>query len=265
MRKYLFAAWTSLRTHTIYRAEVVLGILSTLFTLAVQVFLWRSLYASAPQAMGASGDAMVTYFIVGSTIGMVLHNADRTWEVSQDVRTGVIAASLCRPAHYPLQQLAGALGGCGFSLLFMAVPLAVVGALLFHLEPPASAGAACLAIVISLVALLLYFLIWLLTGMIAFWIGEMPWAVPSFINAFVWFFSGAAIPLWIYPPWLRAVANVLPGRFAYDLPLSLYIGRTAPAQGLAGLGAEMAWIVLLALGAWGVWRAGTRRLAIQGG
>jgi ABC-type uncharacterized transport system permease subunit len=52
------------------------------------------------------------------------------------------------------------------------------------------------------------------------------------------------------------VADVLPVRFAYDLPLSLYIGRTTPAQGLAGLCMETAWIGLLAMGAYRVWRAG---------
>lgn len=265
LKKYLFVAWTTIRTHTIYRAEVVLGLLTTLFTLAVQVFLWRSLYGNSAQAQDVSVDAMVTYFIIGSTISLVLRYADTTWQVSQDVKKGVIATSLCRPWHYPLQMLTSAAGGCVFSLLFMAVPLATVGALLFHVQGPASSLAAVLAIVVSLAAFLLYFLLWLITGMMSFWLTELPWAVPSFINAFVWFFSGSAIPLWIYPPWLRSVADVLPVRFAYDLPLSLYIGRITPAQGLAGLGMELAWIALLALAAYGVWHAGTRKLAIQGG
>ncbi len=265
MRKYLFTAWTTFRTHTIYRAEVVMSILSTLFTLAIQVFLWKSLYGDGSAAAGENADAMVTYFIVGSVISLILRNTDTSWQVAEDVKKGVIATSLCRPWHYPLQTLAGAAGGCTFSFLFMAVPLAAVGALLFRLSPPASAAAAGLAALITLAAMLLYFLVWLITGMISFWIGEMPWAIPSLINAVVWFFSGAAIPLWIYPPWLRAAAAALPGRFAYDLPLSLYIGRTTPSQGLAGLGLEMVWIGLLALVAYGVWRAGTRRLAIQGG
>jgi ABC-2 type transport system permease protein len=265
MTKYLVAAWISFRTHTVYRVEIVLSVVSTLFTLAVQVFLWKSLYAGSPDAMGVSGDAMVTYFIIGSTITLVLRNADTTWQVARDVKKGVISSSLCRPWHYPLQTLAGVAGGCVFALLFTAVPLAAAGALLFHLQGPASPVAAGLAVVVVLAALLMYFLLWLITGMISFWIGEMPWAIPSFINAFVWFFSGSAIPLWIYPSWLRRVADVLPGRFAFDLPLSLYIGRITPAQGLAGLGMEMAWIGCLALGAYGVWRAGTRKLAIQGG
>ncbi len=265
MKKYLFAAWISFRTHTVYRAEIVLSVLSTLFTLAVQVFLWKSLYATAPGAMEVSGDAMVSYFIIGSAINLFLRNADTTWQVSQDVKKGTIATSLCRPVPYPLQTLAGAAGGCVFSLLFTAVPLAAAGALLFHLQAPASPIAAGLAFVVVLAALLMYFLLWLITGMISFWVGEMPWALPSFINAFIWFFSGSTIPLWIYPSWLRRVADVLPGRFAFDLPLSLYIGRITPAEGLAGLGMEMVWIACLALGAYGVWRAGTRKLAIQGG
>jgi ABC-2 type transport system permease protein len=265
MKKYLFAAWIAFRTATVYRAEVVLSVLSTLFTLAVQVFLWKSLYASSPDAMGVSGDAMATYFIIGSAITLFLRNADTTWQVSQDVKKGTITTSLCRPVPYPLQTLAGAAGGCLFSLLFAAVPLAAAGALLFHIQGPASPVAAVLAVVVVLAALLMYFLLWLITGMIAFWVGEMPWALPSFINAIIWFFSGSTIPLWIYPPWLRRVADVLPGRFAFDLPLSLYIGRITPAEGLAGLGMEMAWIGCLALGAYGVWRAGIRKLAIQGG
>ncbi len=265
MKKYLFTAWISFRTHTAYRAEIVMSVLSTLFTLAVQVFLWKSLYASSPDAMGVSGDAMVTYFIIGSTITLILRNADTTWQVSQDVKKGTITTSLCRPVPYPLQKLAGVAGGCLFSFLFTAVPLAVAGALLFHLQGPASPVATGLAVVVILAALFMYFLLWLITGMISFWVGEMPWALPSFINAVIWFFSGSAIPLWIYPSWLRRVADVLPGRFAYDLPLSLYIGRITTVEGLAGLGMEMAWIGCLALAAYGIWRAGTRKLAIQGG
>ena len=110
----------------------------------------------------------------------------------------------------------------------------------------------------------MYFLLWLITGMISFWVGEMPWASPVHLR-FHLVFLGEHHPPWIYPSWLRQVADVLPGRFAFDLPLSLYIGRITPAQGLAGLGMEMAWIGCLALGAYGVWRAGIRKLAIQGG
>jgi ABC-2 type transport system permease protein len=265
MRKYLFAAWTTIRIHTLYRAEVVLSILTALFTLAVQVYLWKSLYAGAPGAMDVSADAMITYFIIGSTIGLVLRNADQTWQVAEDVKKGVIAAALCRPVRYPLHAASTVAGGSAFSLVFAAAPLAVAGALLFHVQGPASPAAAVLALVVTLAAMVLYFVLWLIVGMISFWLQEMPWSVPSFIAAVMWFFSGAVIPLWIYPPWLRAVADVLPARYAYDLPLSLYIGRASPADGLAGLAGELAWIAALVVVAAVVWKAGIRRLTIQGG
>ncbi len=265
MKKYLFVIWTSLRTHTIYRAEIIASVLTTLFTLAVQVFLWRSLYASSPNALGVSADAMITYFIISSTIGLVLRHTDTTWQTAEDVKQGVIATFICRPMGYPLYTLAGVLGRCVFSLLFMGAPLAVAGALLFHMQPPVSIAAALLAAVVSVGAFLVYFLIWFITGMMSFWLSELHWSVPSFINAFVWFFSGSAIPLWIFPGWLRGIALVLPARFAYDLPLSIYIGRSAPEEGLSGLGMEVAWIALLVLAAAAVWRAGTRRLAVHGG
>jgi ABC-2 type transport system permease protein len=265
MAKYLFVAWTSLKTHLVYRAEVVLSVLTTLFTLAIQVFLWRSLYGASPGAIEVSVDAMVTYFILSSVVSLVLRYADTSWELSEDVKKGVISSFLVRPMGYPQRMLSLVVGRCAFALVFMAAPLAVVGALLFHLQAPASAAGVTVAVVVALAAFLIYFVIWFITGMISFWLTELPWAVPSFINAFVWFFSGSMIPLWIYPPWLRAVAQVLPARFAYDMPLSLYIGRVTPAQGLAGLGTEAAWLAGLLLLAVAVWRAGSRKLAIQGG
>ena len=265
MKKYLFVAWTSLRTHTVYRAEVIMSVLSTLFTLAVQVFLWRSLSASSPQALGVSADAMVTYFIISSSIAIVLRNADTSWQIAQDVKQGVIATFICRPWVYPLYSLSTVIGGCVFSLAFMGLPLALAGAMLFHLQPPVALLPALLGLVVGMAAFVIYFLIWFITGMISFWLSELHWAVPNFINAFVWFFSGSVIPLWIYPGWLHGVAYALPARFAYDLPISLYIGRTGVAEGLSGLGAEAAWIAILCAAAYAVWSAGTRKLAIHGG
>jgi ABC-2 type transport system permease protein len=242
-----------------------MSVLSTLFTLAVQVFLWRSLYASSPLALGVSADAMVTYFIISSSVAITLRNADVSWQLAQDVKQGVIATFICRPWVYPLYSLSGAIGSCLFSLVFMGLPLALAGSLLFHLQPPVGLLPALLAVVVSLAAFLVYFLIWFITGMISFWLSELHWAVPNFINAFVWFFSGSVIPLWIYPGWLHGVAYALPARFAYDLPISLYIGRTGLAEGLAGLAAEAGWIAALSAIAYAVWRAGTRKLAIHGG
>jgi ABC-2 type transport system permease protein len=263
--KYLFAAWTSFRTHTTYRAEIVGSVLTTLFTLAVQVFLWQSLYRTSPQSLGVSADAMITYFIISSTIGLVLRNADMTWQMAEDVKQGVIATFICRPVFYPIHTFFRALGTSVFSFAFMGIPLAAAGALLFHLQPPASPAAALLAVLVSLGAFVVYFLIWFITGTMSFWVSELHWSVPGFINALMWFFSGSVIPLWIFPDWLRGIALVLPARFAYDLPLSIYIGRISPAEGVTGLGMEAAWIGALCGAAFLFWRAGTRKLAIHGG
>jgi ABC-2 type transport system permease protein len=262
---YLHVTWTTLKTQLVYRTQVVLSVLTTLFSLTIQVFLWRSLYAASPQGLEVSLESMVTYFILASVVSLVLRYADVSWQMSDEVKRGVIAAYVVRPMGYPLHTLYEVFGRCAFSLVFQAAPLAVLGAVLFHMTAPSSALGLLVALVACAGAFFIYFLMGFATGLISFWLTELPWAVPNFINAFLWFFSGSMIPLWIYPPWLRAVAYALPARFAYDLPLSLYIGKTTPTQGLVSLATEAIWVVGLLLLVGLMWRAGTRKLTIQGG
>ena len=98
----------------------------------------------------------------------------------------------------------------------------------------------------------------------AFWIIDIRGVMVVAMTLSI-FFSGMALPLAIFPGWLREVAYVLPFASIMQTPIDIWLGKHHGA-GLAGmLALQLTWaLVFLALGRLAL-RGGTKRLVIQGG
>ena len=70
------------------------------------------------------------------------------------------------------------------------------------------------------------------------------------------------IPFWIFPDWLRGVAEILPFKAIYFTPISLYMGTMPVGEALAFQGA---WLLALVLLSQGLWKLMMRRIVVQGG
>jgi ABC-2 type transport system permease protein len=78
-------------------------------------------------------------------------------------------------------------------------------------------------------------------------------------------FSGAIIPLPLFPDWAQPVLNALPFRGLMDIPFRLYIGGVPAGQVVPWLGHQLAWsAALVLLGRW-ILSRGVRHLVVQGG
>ena len=77
--------------------------------------------------------------------------------------------------------------------------------------------------------------------------------------------SGAMIPLWFFPEWLRNAMYCLPFVYMYQEPLSIYIGKYTPAECLIKLGIQLAWLVGLAVIFMFAQKRATSRVLVQGG
>jgi ABC-type uncharacterized transport system permease subunit len=77
--------------------------------------------------------------------------------------------------------------------------------------------------------------------------------------------GGGIIPLVLFPAALAKVIFFLPFAAMFSTPLLIYIGEIPPADYPRALGLQAGWLVLLGLGATLIWRAGARRVIVQGG
>lgn len=245
-----------------YRVDLAFDLL----TLLLQVFLlkvvWVAVYAGRESVGGIELDALIAFLTIAN-LQLWLMPTTIAGVLQERVREGQIALDLIRPVALIDQLLVAELGVSAGSLpLFVVVlPLAM---LVGGLQAPVSMGAAFLYLLSLALAFSINALLDLLLGLTVFWTLEIQGfqTIYSFISRF---FAGALVPLWFFPPTLRAIANVLPFPALGFIPVSIYLGKLAGAALVGALAQQLVWIVVLLLLARIVWGRAMRRVVVQGG
>ncbi|MEF2965943.1 ABC-2 family transporter protein [Paenibacillus sp. M1] len=265
MRKYIHLFYLSFRTSKAYKFEIWLGILNAVLMLCIQVFLWKVLYAKNPENIGLSQQEMVTYFILASGLSASLFNTSVIDEMVTDVRDGKITHYLNKPYSYKLSLLSKFLGRSLFTVLFIVVPMFILGILFFGFESPNDPAALLLSLGIVIISFLIFFHIFYIAGLSVFWFMDLHGAVKLLLDNGIKILSGAYIPLWLFPGWLHNIANILPLRTGADLPITIYLGKNGYEDIALKLMFNVGWLILLWITSAIIWRIGLRKLVIQGG
>jgi len=245
-----------------YRVNFGLHLLGRLLQIYLLKVVWTAVYAGQAEVDGVSLATLIAYLTLANL---------QTWFIYPEavdvfpnrVRSGAVALDLVRPLGLLPQLIARSLGRTFAVTLLVGASLPIV-ALVGSLRPPASAEAAGLYLVATVLAYGITLAIGIMLALTSFWTLETSGVgvLFLFVNQF---FAGALIPLWFFPDWLRTVAELLPFQTQAFLPLSLYFGRLQGGDALHALGVEVLWFGLLWIAAIVVWRRAIRRVHIQGG
>jgi ABC-2 type transport system permease protein len=73
------------------------------------------------------------------------------------------------------------------------------------------------------------------------------------------------VPLWLFPDFIRGLAEALPFKSIYYIPISIYIGTLSGDAIVRALGFQAVWAVALVLVSRWAWSQVHRRLIVQGG
>jgi ABC-2 type transport system permease protein len=250
--KYLAIALCALRQRLGERASLLAR--SAFFVLVL--FIFSRVFG----AVFASSTRQVWYLAVAEWI--LLSQPRLFLEIERDVRSGDIACALTRPVSYLGVQLAeaageallslGVLGAVGFS-----AALALTGSL------PADPRGLLAAIVLGLLAGVLWLLCTAAIGLAAFWIQDVSplywvWQKAAFV------LGGLFVPLELYPHWLRVVALWSPFSAMLHGPARMVFGWQ-PALALLLLTKLLASIVLAAALLETVYERALRAITLDGG
>ncbi|MCK9901147.1 ABC-2 family transporter protein [Frankia sp. Cpl3] len=262
-RMWCAVASAAARRLLCYRATVAASILSSIILIVLRGHVALAVWAERPDLAGYDSTAAITFTVLGQSLvttfavfgGMI----DMPWRI----RNGSIEVDLVRPVGFQRWWLGLEVGRAAVYFASRAVPAAVVGALLFDLRRPASTGA-CAAFAASLgLALLVSFGLRYLVGLSAFWMTDAR-GVQAVSALVMMFFSGAVLPLSLFPGPLGTIAGLAPFGAVVQVPMDLYLG-TADGGALQALAFQAVWAVLLLLSARALTTAGLRRLVVQGG
>jgi ABC-2 type transport system permease protein len=246
-----------------FRLRYFTGIITYFLNVTVYYFIWSAVYRGGLSIAGYNLAQMITYVSVGWMIRSFYWNTIDQ-EMAYEVIEGKIAMDLIKPVSVQWMWISRAIGESAFRLGLLTLPTAVVVALVFPVQGPASHE----NFLLFLVAVLGSFF---LMAAINFMIGTC--AIPlksilALIRAKYWLIellSGLLIPMSFFPNHVQRVLAWLPFEHIAYTPLQIYLGKLDRAATLRALGIQWLWVIALLCLAHLWWEHAARKITIHGG
>ena len=246
-----------------FRLRYFTGIITYSLNVTVYYFIWSAVFRSASSFAGYNLPQMITYVSIGWIIRSFYWNTIDQ-EMAYEVIEGKIAMDLIKPVSVQWMWISRAMGESAFRLGLLTLPTAIVVALVFPLQRPASSE----NFLFFLIAVLGSFF---LMAAINFMIGTC--AIPlksilALIRAKQWLIellSGLLLPMTFFPHTIQQILAWLPFEHIAYTPLQIYLGKLDRAHALRALATEWFWVVALVILAHLWWSRTLRTITIQGG
>jgi ABC-2 type transport system permease protein len=249
-----------------YRAEMIVWVLSTTMPFVMWV-MWSAVAQGAP-VVGQSGrsygpGAFSAYFLCTFIVRQLV-SSWASWEMNWEVRQGTLAMRLLRPMHPIISYAVGHLAALPMRV---GVTIPVIGLIFItgaSKQLPSDLRIWALWLPCLAGAWLVAFLSNVAIGTLSFFM-ESSLKVMEVWLACLMVFSGYLIPLDLFPPVLRTVAELLPFRYQIGLPVEVMTGAYSPEQAAHLIAVQWAWAVGLGFIAFFAWRQGVKRFQAFGG
>ncbi|MBV8579014.1 MAG: ABC-2 family transporter protein [Candidatus Eremiobacteraeota bacterium] len=258
---YLQFARAAMAREATYRFDVFTSVASVLVRVYLLRMVWTALYARNAAPSELPLHAIITYSTVALLMGLVM-DIDQTRALHDKLHDGSIATDFMKPISVPLYFFSDGTGEVLFHAALI-VPSLLFALLIVHIDVPGPLVLAAF-FVSFLLGYLVGFCINFILNCTAFWTLEIH-AVQLIVTWVTDLFGGEIIPLVIFPLVLQRVAYVLPFAAMFSTPLLIYVGVIPPERWAQALGLQLFWVVVLGSAATMIWRAGAKRVVVQGG
>lgn len=266
LAKYRHAFLIGLQSNLVYRWNFGVRASFSLIHLAYVFILWGSAFAGQSAVGGFDLRQTLTYFIVALVLQFFISAMNEDYEVSEEIRNGLINQFLLKPINYFTYRFsifaAARLVSGGLAL----VPILLASPLLFsYLDLPPAGWNYLAAVPALLLSAFIQFTLAFCFGLLTFWFLE----IQSFVIlslAIETVLGGQVFPLDLLPRWLYEISSYLPYYYQMYFPAALLTGRiSGPDEALRGLGLQVFWAITLYGLAQLLWRRGLRRHTAVGG
>jgi len=256
MKKYFLVVKTALLDQLAYPARFFSSLFVNGIVLLVSFLLWQTIFQGKVAIEGFTLPSIITYY----SVVFALKNLGAGWEpssvISKSIRDGSLSLFLLKPLHFGIYLFSKTSTSNVLKSIFPALVLAF-GTLFFKnvLLWPHNL---LLFLPSTLLAMLIAYLVYSLTGLIGFWTLEV-WGIAVASGRLIAILNGSLLPLNFLPDSLLRVAKFLPFQYMYYVPVSIYLGRIGSVEALKQIFLQAVWVVLLLLFYVFLWRKGIKR------
>jgi len=246
MKKYLAVAGILFKAQIIYRFNVFLTALGTLWRVIFAWILWGAIFIGRVEVGGFTLQAMLSYYLVSS----FLMTMDLSWgagrEVMDRIKGGTFSKYMVIPSNPQAHCLSQSLGTSAYYGIF-AIPAALLSALVFRIYPDFTTDPVIIltAVAMSLLGLVFMYCYQYFVGLWAFKfldVDSMFFFLPSIVS----FFRGEYFPISLLPGNFADMLRFFPFTHVSYTPTMLLIGRMERNDGLIGLTVLAVWVLGMA-------------------
>ena len=254
-------ARTAFRSLVAYQMSFIFGLLAAAVSALAMLYLWRSVLAAGARG-GFTWPDMKAYLLIAFVAGSLV-SAYVDYRIAGRIREGDVALDFVRPIGYHRARFVETLGFGAYEL-FSGVVVAAVVALVFGGIRGVQSGSLVPFLVSAVLVLPLRFGIVYISGLVVFWTRNYV-GVQAARIALVTLFSGALVPLALFPDWLHNLANVLPFAGMASTPALIYVGHLTGSAAWTAILVQAAWVIGLWLAGAALWGVASRKVTIHGG
>lgn len=257
----------SFHSNYAYKIDTLTRGIKTLLALIMRISVWLAIYSVGINDMVNNNtklNEMICYVIVSTGIS-VLVGKSNILMIDEKIRTGDIAMDIIKPISFRKYIFSVAMGRNVYNFTFQFLPMLIVVAMLVQMYVEIQGIFHIMIFLVFLIgAILIRFLSGYMLGLLWFWYLTI-WHLDRALNDMISLFAGSFIPLWLFPKGLQAVAEWLPFKFIYYVPISAILGKIESGNYSILVTQMIGWIVILYLVGSLIWKFGHKHLMVQGG
>ncbi len=248
-----------------YRWNYLLRALFSAVPLLVSWVFWEAVFQGKETVGNYTLASLLTYYAVLLIVEAVSSPADDDFQISREIREGMLNPILLRPLPYGLYRVALFLSG---RCAYLAAALIPVAACFFLLSRVVHLELGSLDPIRGMTALLgsalLQFSLTLCLSLTSFWFLDIS-ALIFLVYSLEFLAGGHVFPLDLLPAPIFAVARLLPFAYEYWFPATALCGTISHKTWLIGLGMQFGWAIIFLFLAHFLWKAGLRKYTAAGG
>ncbi|EKE19343.1 MAG: hypothetical protein ACD_9C00047G0007 [uncultured bacterium] len=225
MGKYFTVAINSIKKNLVYRMNNFITAISVFLSFIMLFYFWNSIYMQGNKIGSYSLNEMISYYVFMTIFQLLVIGDNTAWSIGEEIRNGQITNSILKPINYLRYKLSQSFGNLAYRIvIFLPVSLIAIFALKSYLTHAQNFETYVFFSLLSLVSYILFFLLYFVVGVIAFWTVEsnnLFWTCWVIIN----FMQGGLIPLDLLPKWFLMLSEYLPFKYLFFVPIGLITGR----------------------------------------
>ena len=263
MKLYLYYIKIKILESLTYKYEFFMTIAKQFFFILLTALFWKALYQNSSDIGGVTVEDMLVY----SVLSVFLQNFfSRTIEnqIRQRMRSGNIAIDYIKPVNLFAMYFANDVGNIVVNLVQRFIPVLLFSMVFIIVPVPVSVTAFLLFLISSVMS---FFILWIFSaifGLLYFWFtdtGNIGGIKDYIINIL----SGALVPVWFFPESLQQVLVYMPFIYTYQLPISIFIGKTGTKEAFTAMGIQVIWCVIFFIIFHLLSRKALKKVLVQGG